>query len=266
MLAPHRRNIIKEMLMEERSVRVSDLAKHFNVSEETIRRDLVQLEQEGIVEKNYGGAVLAEDLQQAMANVPPVHQRKFQYYEEKDAIAKAAAALVKDHSNLILDSGSTTWCVARHLKQVSDLTVITNGINIAEECSANEERNIFLIGGKLIRKSMCLVGPQAEDELRKYDANYAILGTSGISLRKGFTSSDLYEAQVKRAMITAAQKVIVVADHSKFIKNAFVSFAAFQEVDVLITSELADTAVLHEIEQHGVQIIRCAIKNGAREQ
>ncbi|SFE98810.1 DeoR family transcriptional regulator, aga operon transcriptional repressor/DeoR family transcriptional regulator, myo-inositol catabolism operon repressor [Paenibacillus catalpae] len=260
MIASQRRNVIKEMLLEERSVKVVDLAKHFNVSEETIRRDLLQLEQEGFLEKNYGGAVLAEELQQTMSIVPPVNQRKFQYYEEKDAIAKAAASLIKESSNIILDSGSTTWCVARHLKQVPDLTIVTNGINIAEECSANEERSIFLIGGKLIRKSMCLVGPQAEDELRKYDAHYAILGTSGISMRRGFMSSDLYEAQVKRAMISAAQKVIVVADHSKFLKNGFVSFSAFQEIDVLITSELADMAVMHEIEQHGVQIIVCPIK------
>ncbi|MBO7744432.1 DeoR/GlpR transcriptional regulator [Paenibacillus sp. MWE-103] len=259
MIASQRRNVIKEMLMVERSVKVVDLAKHFNVSDETIRRDLFQLEQEGIVEKNYGGAVLTEELQQTMSIVPPLHLRNFQYYEEKDAIGKATAGLVKDNSSVILDSGSTTWCVARHLKQVSDLTIVTNGINIAEECSANEECSIFLIGGKLIRKSMCLVGPQAEEELKKYDAHYAILGTSGISLRKGFTSSDLYEAQVKRAMVSAAQKVIVVADHSKFLKNAFVSYAVFQEVDILITSELTDPAVLNEIEQHGVQIIVCPI-------
>lgn len=260
MIAPQRRNKIKELLLAEGSVKVADLAKAFNVSEETIRRDLMQLEQEGILEKNYGGAVLAVEWQQAMAIVPPVQQRKFQYYEEKDAIAKAAAALVEEGTNVILDSGSTTWCVARHLKNVSNLTIVTNGIDIAEECSANEDRSIFLLGGKLNRKSMCLVGPQAENELQKYDAHYAFLGTSGISLRKGFTSSDLYESQVKRAMIKAAQRVVVVADHSKFVKHAFVSFAAFRDVDQVITSELADAAILREIEQQGVRVTVCPLK------
>ncbi|WP_274650806.1 DeoR/GlpR family DNA-binding transcription regulator [Paenibacillus humicola] len=265
MIVIQRRNKIKELLLQERSVKVADLVKEFQVSEETIRRDLNQLEKEGIIQKNYGGAILTEDLQHVISAILPVQQRKFQYYEEKDAIGREAASLVGEGQIVVLDSGSTTWCVARHLKEVSNLVVVTNGMNVAEECSQNEEASIFLLGGKLVKKSMSLVGPQAVDELNKYSAHYTFLGTSGITLGKGFTSSDLYEAEVKRAMVKAGSKIVVVADHSKFERQALVSFAGFKEVDIVITSDLADEGVLRAIRSFGVQVIVCPVRQTLKE-
>ncbi|WP_052487190.1 DeoR/GlpR family DNA-binding transcription regulator [Gordoniibacillus kamchatkensis] len=263
MIVVQRRNKIKEIVLQERSVKVADLVKEFNVSEETIRRDLNQLEREGIIQKNYGGAILVEELQNAAPNVPPVQQRKFQYFEEKDAIGRMAASLVSEGQIVILDSGSTTWCIARHLRGVPNLMVVTNGINIAEECSHNEETSVFVMGGKLVKKSMSLVGPQAEIELQKYNAHFAFLGTSGITERKGFTSSDLYEAEVKRAMVAAGQKIVIVADHSKFEQQGLISFAGFRDVDILITSELVDPAILNDIRQTGVQVIAVSLPEDA---
>jgi len=250
-----RRSIIKERLFEQKSVKVSDLVKEFNVSGETIRRDLNQLEREGLIKKNYGGAMLIYDIQNV--SVPPVHQRKLQYFEEKDAIGKTAAELVGENQIIILDAGSTAWCMARHLKHVNNLMVVTNGTNVAEECSHNDQASINALGGKLIKKSMSLVGPQAEMELQKYNAHLAFLGTSGISYRKGFTSSDIYEAEIKHAMIAAGQKVAVLADHSKFSQQGLVTFSGFADVDMLITSELADKESLKLIEDLGVKVIVC---------
>ncbi|MDR6553124.1 DeoR/GlpR family DNA-binding transcription regulator [Paenibacillus qinlingensis] len=261
MIAIHRRTKIKELLFQERSVKVADLVKEFSVSEETIRRDLNQLEQDGIIQKNYGGAILLEELQTTSQQIPPVEQRKFQYYEEKDAIGKMAASLVVGQEIVILDSGSTTWCVARHLRHVSNLMVVTNGLNVAEESSQNEEASVFVIGGKLIKKSMSLVGPQAELELQKYNADFSFLGASGISKRKGFTSSDLYEAEVKRAMIAAGQKIVIVADHSKFERQGLISFSSFQDVDILVTSDLVEQSLLDEISQLGVEVMVCPVKH-----
>ncbi|MFK7693218.1 DeoR/GlpR family DNA-binding transcription regulator [Paenibacillus sp. HJGM_3] len=259
MMVGQRRNKIKEQLLLEKSVKVADLVKEFNVSEETIRRDLNQLEREGLIQKNYGGAILIEELQHLSASIPPVQQRKFELYEEKDAIGRKAASLVKEHQIVIVDSGSTTWCVARHLKQRAGLTVVTNGINIAEEFVENEDSHVFLLGGMVIKKSMSLVGPVAEAELQKYNADCVFMGTSGISLRKGFTSSDIYEAEIKRAMVAAGQKVVVVADHSKFQRQALISYSSFQDVDVLITSSLVDPSILTEIERLGVEIMICEL-------
>ncbi|WJH37528.1 DeoR/GlpR family DNA-binding transcription regulator [Paenibacillus sp. CC-CFT747] len=161
---------------------------------------------------------------------------------------------------VILDSGSTTWCAARHLKPIPQLMIITNGLNIAEECSTSDEASIYLIGGKLIKKSMSLVGPQAEVEMQKYNAHYVFLGTSGISMKKGFTSSDLYEAEIKRAMISTGQKVVILADHSKFHRQALLSFSSFADVDILITSDLTDPEILREIESFGVTVVAVPVK------
>ncbi|HZG78743.1 MAG TPA: DeoR/GlpR family DNA-binding transcription regulator [Paenibacillus sp.] len=264
MIVVQRRHKIKEKLFQQRSVKVSELVKEFNVSEETIRRDLNQLEREGLIQKNYGGAILIEDIENVA--IPPVQQRKFQYFEEKNAIGRQAAELVTGQQIVILDSGSTTWCMARHLKQTNGLTVVTNGINVAEECSQNEEASIFLLGGKLIKKSMSVVGPQAEMELQKYNAHFVFLGTSGISPRKGFTSSDIYEAEIKRAMIAAGQRVVILADHSKFQRQALVSFSSLQDVDMVITSDLVEPAYIREMEELGVKVVVCPVKHELQEE
>lgn len=114
---------------------------------------------------------------------------------------------------------------------------------------------------------MSLVGPQAEAEMQKYNAHYVFLGTSGISLKKnGFTSSDLYEAEIKkRVMISSGQKVVIVADHSKFYRQALLSFSSFADVDILITSDLADPDILGEIEKkQGVEVIAVSVKKNGQ--
>ncbi|MGG3468216.1 DeoR/GlpR family DNA-binding transcription regulator [Neobacillus pocheonensis] len=254
MIVAERRKFIKELLIKNKSVKVSDLVELLHVSEETIRRDLLQLEKDGIAEKNYGGAMLIEDA----SNLPvilPVGERKLQYSREKDLIGKVAAQLVKDGQTIILDAGSTTWYVAKNLPDNTNLTVITNAMNIAEECSNDETASIYLLGGKLRRKTMSLIGPQVETELKKYSADFVFLGTSGISLRQGFTSSDLYEAEIKRGMVTAGQKIVVVADHSKLEKAGLTTFCKFEETDIFITSDLTDKTLIKEIEKKGVEVI-----------
>ena len=265
MLVIQRRNKIKEMLFRHRMVKVSDLVTIFDVSEETIRRDLNYLEQEGLIKKNYGGAILLEDLH-LTEQIPPVHQRQSYNFPEKDAIGKMAATLVAENQIVILDAGTTTWCVARHMKNVDNMMFVTNGINVAEECSVSESSTVYLIGGKLIKKSMSLVGPQAMNELQKYNADYVFLGASGISLQKGFTSSDIFEAEVKRAMVAAGQKVVIVADHTKFGRQGLVSFCQFDDVDMLITSELVEPTIIRAIEELGIEVLTCPVMENEGEE
>jgi DeoR/GlpR family transcriptional regulator of sugar metabolism len=264
MIVAERRKVIKELLIKNKSVKVSDLVELLHVSEETIRRDLTQLGKEGIAEKNYGGAILIEE-EQNHSLIPPVNKRKLQYSREKDSIGKAAAQLVNVGQIVIFDAGSTNWYVAKNLPINSHLTIISNAIDVAEECSKDETASIYLLGGKLRRNSMSLVGPQAEIELQNYNADYVFLGTSGISLRHGFTSSDLYEAEIKRAMVSSGQKIVVVADHSKLQKAGLTSFCNFDETDIFITSELADKEILKEIEKRGVQVIVAPVSEDINE-
>ncbi len=257
-IAPERRNQIKEILIANKSAKVAELVKKFNVSEETVRRDLNQLEQEGLVQKNYGGAILIEELQKN--SILPIEQRKHQFYNEKELIAQKAAELIMPEQTIILDAGSTTWHVAKESKAKDNLMIITNAMNIAEECSINKTSSVYLLGGKLRRNSSSTVGPQAEIELKKYNANYVFLGTSGISLRQGFTSSDLYEAEMKKAMVTAGEKIVVLADHSKLTRAGLTSFCSFEEVDIFITSDKADDKILYEIEKCGVNVKVVSLK------
>ncbi|MDN4075313.1 DeoR/GlpR family DNA-binding transcription regulator [Fictibacillus terranigra] len=254
MILAQRRRIIRELLIKNKSVKVSSLVEILNVSEETIRRDLAQLEKEGIAKKNYGGAILIEDYRQHPF-ILPVDQRKLQYSREKDVIGKAAAQLVQEGQIIILDAGSTTWYVGKNLKENGRLRIITNSLDVAEECSKDETASIYLLGGELRTNSMSLVGPQAQLELQKYSADYVFLGSSGISLRQGFTSSDLYEAEIKRAMVSTGKKIVVVADHSKLEKTGLTAFCSFQDTDIFITSDLADKDLLQEIANRGIQVI-----------
>lgn len=248
--------MIKDMLLKNKTVKVADLVKVFDVSEETIRRDLNFLEQEGFLKKSYGGAILHEDIEDEEER-PPVEQRQSQHYEEKDVIGKRALDIVNEKQIVILDAGTTTWCVASHLKGLKAMTFVTNGLNIAEECSKGEDSTVFLIGGKLIKRSMSLVGPQAMNELKKYNANVIFLGATGVSLEKGFFSSDIYEAEVKRAMVHAGRKVVIVIDHSKFGKQGLVSFAGFEDVDIIITGDKVDEEIISNIEEKGVEVLIC---------
>jgi len=252
-LVDQRRNKIRKQVLSKGSVKISDLVQEFQVSEETIRRDLGALEEEGLVKKNYGGAVLIEHFDQ----VPPVDKRQSVFFEEKNSIGKRAAEFVEEQQIVILDAGTTTWCVARHLRHLNDVTIVTNGLNVAEECSKNDGASIYMVGSKLFKRAMSLVGPKAESDLQQYSANYVFLGTTGISIAKGFMTSDLYEAEVKRAMIKAGQKVVIVADHSKFHKQGLISFAGFDVVDYLITSDQADPHILEQIEELGVKVLVC---------
>jgi DeoR/GlpR family transcriptional regulator of sugar metabolism len=254
MIVSQRRKLIKELLIKNKSVKVSDLVELLHVSEETIRRDLNQLEREGVAEKNYGGAVLIEEAENQFL-IPPVDKRKLQYSLEKELIGKAAAQLIKEGQTIIFDAGSTTWYIGKNLPDKSNLTIITNAMNVAEECSKDETASIYLLGGKLRKNSMSLVGPQVETELQNYNADYVFLGTAGISLRHGFTSSDLYDAEMKRAMVSAGQKIVVVADHSKLQRSGLTPFCPFDQADIFITSDLADKEILKEIEKRGVEVI-----------
>ncbi|QGH33627.1 DeoR family transcriptional regulator [Gracilibacillus salitolerans] len=254
MLAIERRNKIKKILIDKKSVKVTDLVKEFRVSEETIRRDLNQLETEGFLKKNYGGAILVDEFLSS-APILPIQKRKEKFFHEKQLIGRAAAELIQDNQTIIFDAGSTTWHAASEGTNKQNLKVITNAMNIAEECTKSQTASIYLLGGKLRRNSLSTVGPQAEEELKKYNANYVFLGTSGISLRQGITSSDLYEAEMKKAMVFAGEKIVVLADHSKFSSVGLTSFCDFNDVDIIITSDLVPTHNLEEIRYKGVEVI-----------
>ena len=247
MFPEERKNRIKQMVLENRSVTVSNLVKIFNVSEETIRRDLKGLQEENIIKKTYGVATLSDKL--ANINVPTILIRKFKEQREKKAIAEEAIKLLYNNKYILLDAGSTTECIAKKLKKINcteNISILTNGINVAEECSKISYANVYLLGGELQKRTLSIIGPQAIREIKSYNIDIAVMGVTGIS-NGGFYSSNIYEIEVKKTMVSVARKVVVVADHTKFGRHGLKPFCGFENVDYLITSDLLDNSTLKRI-------------------
>ncbi|MDI6602053.1 MAG: DeoR/GlpR family DNA-binding transcription regulator [Thermoanaerobacteraceae bacterium] len=252
MIAAERRARIKRMLMEKRYVKVADLTRVFDVSDETIRRDLDELEKQGILKKNYGGAELIED----SYIVPPLRIRNEENMDIKLQIGRRVSELINDDSFVILDAGSTTLCVARALRD-KRINVLTNDLNIAYEFSNTQNINVFLTGGMLKKENNSLIGPEAIKSIATYNASIAVIGTGGITFNKGFTTGDTFEAEVKRAMMASADKVIIVADYSKINKKAMVTFADLSEADEVVIGGQADEDFVAGLVEMGINVICC---------
>ncbi len=232
MLAIERKNEILSRLRAEQRVLVSELAAHYGVTEETIRRDLDKLEKEGYATKTYGGAIWGNstktDLSYTIRNKTNV--------EAKNLIAELAAELVEDGDHLMLDDSSTSLYVAKRLKEKKALTIITNSVELVTELANVDGWTIMLTGGRLKPESLALVGSQTVDMLRAYHVDKVILSCKGIDQSAGITDSSEFHAQTKQAMMRAAKQRILVLDGTKFDKISFVEIAPLQNVDIVITN------------------------------
>ena len=221
MLAIERKNEILDKLRAEQRVLVSDLAAHYNVTEETIRRDLDKLEKEGYATKTYGGAILGNstktDLSYTIRNKTNV--------DAKTQIALLAAALVEDGDHLMLDDSSTSLYLAKKLKDKKNLTVITNSVELVVELSGIEGWNIMLTGGRLKSDSLALIGDQTQQMLHRFHVDTAIMSCKGIDMASGVTDSSEFHSQTKQSMIGCARKRILIVDNSKFDKVSFIDIA-----------------------------------------
>ena len=236
MLAIERRNQILSILREEKRVVVSEIAKKFDVSEETIRRDLDKLEKEGQVVKTYGGAVLNEN---TFSDLPFII-RKNKNVERKRKIAEIAARLISDGDTIILDASSTAVFIAKAIKEKKHITLITNSIEVLIELSDVEGWKILSTGGALRENSLALVGIQAEDMLSCFHVNKAIVSCKGIDPERGFSDSSDMHASIKRKMLDCASQRIVAVDASKFDSLSFTQISDFGGVDAVITDEKPD--------------------------
>lgn len=204
MFAIERRNSILTALKEEKHVVVSELAKQFEVSEETIRRDLDKLEKEGYVVKTYGGAVISEG---AAIELPYVVRKKANV-EAKQKIAELAAELIMDGDTLILDASSTALFIAQKSRQKGH-HALTNSLEVLMELSDVTGWKILSTGGSLKERSCALIGSQAEECLERFHVDKAFISCKGVEAEHGFSDSSDAHAAVKRKMIAAASQVFL---------------------------------------------------------
>ena len=251
MLAIERRNEILMKLQAERRVVVSELSQLYDVSEETIRRDLEKLVNEGVAIKSYGGAVINEN-----ANLEvPFNIRKNYNVIGKQKIAEQIAAMVKDGESLMLDASSTAVYIAKALKEKKNLTVITNSIEIIVELMDMPEWKVLSTGGLSREGSFALVGPQTDKMLKSYHVDKALISCKGFDLESGITDSDELHANNKITMLGAAGKKILAVDKSKFDKTAFTAIGALDDITTVVTDEEPDRRWLQAFEEAGIECV-----------
>ena len=212
MLSEERRRGILEVLQNDGRVLVGDLSKRFKTSLITIRKDLEFLHHHGMLERTHGGAL---PLRTGALNDRTLQEKERLHRQEKLRIAAAAVKMIRSGQVIILDSGTTTTAIARACRHFRSLTIITNATNIVTEL-AGTPVNVILTGGVLRKNSFSLVGPLAEESLRKLNADLLFLAVDGFDVRYGLTAPNLLEARVNRAMAEAARRTVVVCDSSKF--------------------------------------------------
>lgn len=230
--ASERRNIILENLKNHGQVFVNELADYFNVSQETIRRDLNKLEEQRQVKKIHGGAVSAQFGFELEFN-----QRAKLAEDDKKAIALRAAELIKPGDSLFIDFGTTTLEFARQIASVNQLTVMTNSPVIATLFHENSTINLILIGGQFGLSKMECVGPVALQSISAFYADYAVIGAGAVSPEAGIMDQDLEEAAVARQMIKQSNKTIVLADGHKLANRATALVADWKSVSWLVTTD-----------------------------
>ncbi len=252
MYATERHQAIVDRARATGRVEVLALAVELDVTPETIRRDLTTLERLRLVRRTHGGAIPIERL----SFEPALADRESQHVEEKQRIARAALAEVPEEGAILLDAGSTTALLARLIPEDRELTVVTNGLAVAMLLA--DKRNITLhqIGGRIRGRTLAAVDDWAVHALGNVFVDIAFLGTNGISAQHGLTTPDRDEAAVKRAMITASRRRIVLADHTKFHTDHFARFGDLSDVDVVITDTLLDPELVVEISNAGPQVVQ----------
>ena len=251
MLAAERRNAILERIQEEKKVVVSELSREYEVSEETIRRDLDRLEEDGHIVKGYGGAVLNE------SNITelPHNVRRGVNTAAKQRIAELVNREIEENEHIFLDASTTSVFIAKNIKQKKHLTVITNSIENLLELSMVTGWDVISTGGQLKAGTMSLYGWKTAVTLSAYHVDKLFMSCKGLSTESGVTDGNDETAGIKQAMIASADRVYLAADLSKFGKTAFSQICGFNKIDMIITDSEPDTAWKDFLAAAGIGLI-----------
>jgi DeoR/GlpR family transcriptional regulator of sugar metabolism len=248
MLPDRRHELILRALRSDGPTSVVALSEKLGVSQATIRRDLAQLEDEGLLRRVHGGAVPTEGRDEPFTEVATVRA------EAKDALAARCADLVRDGETLLLDIGTTAHRVARHLRGRS-LTVITSNLAVYEELVNERDIQLVMLGGVVRRDYRSLVGFLTEDNLRQLRADRLFLGTSGVRPDGQVLDTTSVEVPVKRAMIAASEQVVLVADAGKFPGTGMARVCGPESLDMVVTNAPTDAATSAALRDAGVEVI-----------
>jgi DeoR/GlpR family transcriptional regulator of sugar metabolism len=242
-----------DLVDQEGQVTVADMVHRFSISAVTVRSDLDALAKIGAVVRSHGGAIRRLEAIQDY----PLRAKETLHRNEKVRIGKAAAELIRPGETIILDSGTTTAEVARHIKKLKtqSLTVITNALNIATELADCGDITLIMIGGLLRPVSCSFVGPQAEAMMNEFHADRLFLAVDGFDLENGPSTPDVLEAQLNNVMIRSAKEVNVVADFSKLGRRSVSKIGPLDRIDRLITDNRAVPEFTEGLRNKGIEVM-----------
>jgi len=255
MLAIERRRALAGLLDENAVLTVEDLARRFDVSAQTIRRDFQDLERRGLITRSYGGAVArSADVLSSLSRERAFGAREGERAAQKEAIARCALALVVPGSTVILDASTTVLALARLLPLDIELTAIVNALPVAMELGCRPNVATTTLGGSMRHTSLSCGGPIAEATMRRLFADTAFISARGLSLQRGLTEANPVEAALKEIMLGNAARAVALVDSSKLGRTALSLFAPLERIDTLVTDDGADPATLGRLREAGLEI------------
>ena len=245
-----------EALLRQGSITVSELAQSLNVSSVTIRKDLTELEKANKLYRSHGKAIIINPFTINRS----VNEKEKLVPEEKDAIGREAAKLIDRDDSIIIASGTTVHALARNIKPIHRLTVVTASLQVSEILAQDECNDIIQLGGQLRHSSLSVVGQYSTEILENCSFSKLFIGVDGIDFEYGFTTTEMREAELNRHMMRASQKVIVLADSTKFGKRGFAKIGNMEEIDIVITDEHVSPSIVHHLQDLGIDVIVAAMQ------
>jgi len=241
-----------KMFVEERQQKILKLLnekKRITV-EELIRKDLNTLRKKNLLKRTYGGAIVSR----SMIDVPTFEKRKVINKKIKEKLGRKAIELIEENETIMIDSGTTTFEIAKRLKVFNSLTIITNALDVCTELINHNSIKVISTGGEINKNNLSMSGLATKQVLSKYRANKAFIGVSALSLDHGFTTSDEQIARAKNQMMKSSNKVVVISDSSKFDKVSFSKICDYDKIDILITDDGISEEYLNAFKEKNIRV------------
>lgn len=248
--AIERRDKILRCIAQNGRITVDELIGEFKVSGATIRRDLEFLERQGLIQRAHGGAISKSRL----IFEPDYSEQKERFLEEKKRIGREASKLVEEGEVIFLETSTTVLELAKCIKDIKNVTAVTNSMDVARELEENEGIELILTGGVFKRRTRALIGPLAETFFKQIRIDKAFMGVSALDISHGVTVATLEEAQTRKEIHKATNKIIVLSDHSKFGQQQFAYIGPVNSIDILITDKGMPEETKAEMEKMGIEV------------
>lgn len=245
---------IEDYITQYKTVSLDKLCEVFNVSKNTIRRDINELTEKGSIKKVYGGVSLIEK-----PTLVPFNERNTKNTNLKYTIGERCANFIEDGDIIFLDSGTTTLTVVDHLKDKQNLTIITNNLEVIIKAMSLPDLNVIALPGNLIRKTSSFVGVDTVSVLRKYNINKSFMASTGISIECGITNSHPLESEIKKVAMEKGIEIFLLVDSSKFDNSSLVTYSQLKDIDYLVTDKKPPKKYVDFCNNHDITLVSCDV-------